>query len=290
MLPAVTERVLKVHGYRTCFYGNFAAPGSLGTEILQPVQPYSLVWRTFDHRPRFGNNYVGLRNRLTILSEAYSYLDFKDRVLATGAFVEEILNYTAAHAGDIIDLLARTESPRTLGVEFELRALPDPVNILVSEVERKTNPRSGHEMVAVRPDSFTPVTMMDYGVFAITRSIEVPEAYVIAKPPERIVENLVTHGIVVEKVDRSRTLVVDRFVIEDARVAETMFQGHREVRVKGHVLQEMTAVEPGAILVRTSQPLRRLVFYLLDPESDDGFVTWGLLRADEILRIPRLKE
>ena len=45
---------------------------------------------TFDHRPRFGNNYAGLRNRIAILSEAYSYLDFKGRVEVTEDFVEEI--------------------------------------------------------------------------------------------------------------------------------------------------------------------------------------------------------
>ena len=56
---------------------------------VDPANPGDTVWRTFDHRPRFGNNYVGLRNRLAILSEAYSYLDFRGRVRVTEVFVEE---------------------------------------------------------------------------------------------------------------------------------------------------------------------------------------------------------
>ena len=31
----------------------------------------------------------------------------------------------------------------------------------------------------------------------------------------------------------------------------------------------------GSIVVRTAQPLGRLVCYLLEPESDDGLVNWN---------------
>ena len=37
----------------------------------------------------------------------------------------------------------------------------------------------------------------------------------------------------------------------------------------------------GSLVVRTTQPLGRLVFYLLEPESNDGLTTWNVL--DEAL-------
>ena len=86
----IRQAMLDAHGWRTYYYGNFA-PEQTGVGARAPHrsgQPGD-VWRTFDHRPRFGNNYVGLRNRIAILSEAYSYLDFKGRVAVTTAFVEE---------------------------------------------------------------------------------------------------------------------------------------------------------------------------------------------------------
>jgi hypothetical protein len=39
----------------------------------------------------------------------------------------------------------------------------------------------------------------------------------------------------------------------------------------------------GSIVVRTNQPLGRLVFYLLEPESNDGLTTWNVL--DEALTV-----
>ena len=35
----------------------------------------------------------------------------------------------------------------------------------------------------------------------------------------------------------------------------------------------------GTILVRTAQPLGALVCYLLEPESEDGLVTWNFFDA-----------
>ena len=83
--------MLKKHNFRTYYYGNFASESGMARESsrVDPANPGDTIWRTFDHRPRFGNNYVGLRNRLAILSEAYSYLDFRGRVRVTEVFVEE---------------------------------------------------------------------------------------------------------------------------------------------------------------------------------------------------------
>jgi hypothetical protein len=35
-------------------------------------------------------------------------------------------------------------------------------------------------------------------------------------------------------------------------------------------------VPAGSVVVPVGQPLGRLVFYLLEPRSDDGFVNWNL--------------
>ena len=58
--------------------------------------------------------------------------------------------------------------PVELGVDIEIRALPEQVEILVGDVTKVPNPRSGREMLAMAPLA-VPVLMKDYGVFAATR-------------------------------------------------------------------------------------------------------------------------
>ncbi|MCI0339259.1 MAG: M14 family metallopeptidase [Acidobacteria bacterium] len=299
MLPAITKTMLKAHKFRAYFYGNFATKERMnrelptfemqrsGSQARPSDKPETRIWRTFDHHPRFGNNYCGLRNRLTILSEAYSYLDFKGRIEVTAAFVEEIFKYSASHADEITALIKRVDEdayrgkPTQQGVEFEIKALDKPVEILVGEVEKQKNPLSGKLMTAMIENKFTPTPMLDYGLFAAIKSVAVPRAYLFRNEDgmKVVIAKLIAHGIAIEELTEPLTAEVESFVISDVRRAARTFQGHAEVKLKGHAQREKISFPAGSILVRTSQPLVSLIFYLLEAESDDGFVNWNFLDA-----------
>lgn len=299
MLPAITRAMLKAHKFRIYYYGNFATKERMnrevnsfemersGSEAKPADKPETKIWRTFDHRPRFGNNYCGLRNRLTILSEAYSYLDFKGRVAVTEAFVEEIFKYAALRADEITALIKRIDDDAIRGrgaqqgVEFELKAVDKPVDILVGEVEKIKNPRSGKMMTAMIENKFTLALMLDYGLFATTKSLALPRAYLFRNEDgmKTVIAKLLSHGIAVEELTEALTAEVDSFVIDEVKKAARAFQGHAEVKLKGRAQKETVQFPAGSILVRSSQPSARLIFYLLEAESDDGFVNWNFLDA-----------
>src|SRR5438067_1104206 len=116
LLPQIRAAMRKRHGKETYYYGNFV-------DQLTPEKG----WYTFDHRPRFGNNYAGLRNRFAILSEAYSYIDFRARVEVTHQFLHEILRAVARHGKTMMNIAKRADE-RTrrgkiskLGVRFEIK-------------------------------------------------------------------------------------------------------------------------------------------------------------------------
>ncbi len=297
MLPALTRALLKTHKFRTYYYGNFATRERMNRELdnfemqrsgreAQPSnKSETKIWRTFDHRPRFGNNYCGLRNRLTLLSEAYSYLDFKGRVVVTEAFVEEIFKYSALHADEIAALIRRVDEDAVRGriaqqgVSFELKALDKPVDILVSEVEMVKNPRSGKMMTAMIESKFTPKPMPDYGLFASKKSASVPRAYLFRNEDgmKTVIAKLQAHGIAIEELTESLSIEVESYVIDEVRKATRAFQGHAEVKLKGRTQKETVNFPAGSILVRTTQASAPLIFYLLEAESDDGFVNWNFL-------------
>ena len=288
LLPAVNDALLKIHKFRTYYYGNFTTKDALNYEVENFTQKHEgkeKIWRTFDHRPRFGNNYAGLRNRLTILSEAYSYLDFRGRIAVTEAFVEEIFKYSARNAKAIAALIKRVDESSTQrktteqGIEFEIRPLAKPVDILVGEVAKKKNPRSGKMMTVMIEDKFTPTAMLDYGFFAAQRRIAVPSAYLLRqeKGLETMIKKLKIHGIKVEELTKPATIEVESFVIDKVARATREFQGHRAINLKGHTQNETINFPAGSIIVHTAQPLANLAFYLLEAESDDGFVAWNFL-------------
>ncbi len=289
MLAPIRAAMLKKHNWRTYYYGNFAPEDGGGRESsrVDPANPGNVTWRTFDHRPRFGNNYAGLRNRIAILSEAYSYLDFKGRIDVTEDFVDEIWKSVAANAKQIMQLTAQADrqftappnaKPVELGLDFEMRALPERVGIFVGDVRKVPNPRSGREMLAMT-DMAVPVAMKDFGVFAATRSTAMPKGWLIPTNPRlaAAVERLRFHGVKVEEITAPAQVSVERFTIADYTRAARVFQGRREARLKGTYDMAQLSVTPGALFVPANQPLARLAFYLLEPESDDGLVTWNVI-------------
>lgn len=286
MMPALADAMARKHQFRTYYYGNFAgrAPRAAGEADQRS-------WEAFSPAPRVGTNYVGMRNRLAILSEAYSYLDFRDRVRVTDAFVEEIFLYVADHADGIRALTARADAdakrrgtagpPVQLGVGWQYQALPEKVDILVGEVTKVVNPRSGRQMTAVVPDKFTAVKMTDYGAFAPKRLIPTGLGYLFAPEPglRVLVEKLQAHGIVVEELTEPYKGEVEQFAISGVDRSPRPLQGRREVTVSGSYKTSLAEFPAGTLLVRAAQPLGTLAAYLLEPESDDGLTLWSFLDA-----------
>ncbi|MCY3676429.1 MAG: M14 family metallopeptidase [Gemmatimonadetes bacterium] len=284
LLPQVTESILQKYGWHFYYYGNAFAPG--GGER---------GWYTFDHRPRFNNNYIGLRNRIAILSEAYSYATFEERVLATLYFVEEILDYVHEHADEVRQIVADADAASVVGESLALRAAPErspaPVDILMGAVVEEAHPLTGLPLL-LRADTQYVEPMYEYGTFAPTLTERVPAAYLVPADLEDILVRLAAHGIELEPAAGAEGAAsaaavaptpvdAEAFRIDSVRTAERPFQGRNEQTLFGRYEMTQVTPAPGDMWARADQPLGRLLFSLLEPQSDDGFANWGFL-ADRL--------
>ena len=293
LLSTVRRAMASRHAFRVFDYGNFAHVDSLDEELegFASDDTRKKAWRTFDERPRFGNNYIGLRNRIAVLSEAYSYLDFERRIKATEAFVEEIIRFVSANGAEIKALTRRTDNEwtraqgtRDAGVAFELHPLPQPVDVLVGAVGTMPNPRSGKPMTTMVESVAIPTSMTVYDRFTATVSRRVPREYIVRSSSSVLLDSvarvLAGHGIRVDRLGTAARRSVDQFVIDRVAHAERAFQGHHETTVTGRFEHKDVDVPAGSLVIRTDQQLGRLVFYLLEPESNDGLGTWNVFDAE----------
>jgi len=279
----LTSRIKEKHGWDYYYYGNaYPRDGVMG-------------WYTFDHRPRFNNNYVGLRNRMAILSEAFAYATFEDRVRGTLWFVEEALDFAEQNAAAIRRIVSDADAASVVGSDLALRATlqrsEEPVTILMGEVDEERNPYSG-EIMLRRRDVVTPTRMYEYGRFQATESAIAPEAYYVLPEAEAAIERLEAHGVAVVRYATAREVPVDRYVIDSTTVAQREFQGHHERTIWGRWVPTVETLPAGTAYVSVDQPLGRLAFTLLEPRSDDGFVAWAFLDEQieagsfPVLRVP----
>ena len=270
-LPWVTQSIRTKYGWDYYYYGNIEGPRE--SDGLR-------AWRSFDHRPRFNNNYVGLRNRFAVLSEAYAYATFKDRITATTRFIEENLEYVAKNASRIRRAAEDADRRRVAGQQLALRARmtrsPQPVEILMGEVTQEKHPVDGHIM-DLRKDVKIPEKMADYTTFTATETERVPRAYFIPAEHTDAIDLLRAHGVGVEMVNRTGTLDGEQFEIATNTQAPGAFQNHRERTLTGKWVTARLQLTEGMAMIRMEQPLAPLAFYLLEPRSDDGLVNWNFL-------------
>ncbi|MGA9772059.1 MAG: M14 family metallopeptidase [Blastocatellia bacterium] len=287
LLPDVSKTLKTKHKYQTYFYGNFSDDKNPARELSPDKSDDPKAWATFDHRPRFGNNYVGLRNRISILSEAYSYLDFRARVDVTDKFVRAILQYLADHAGEVISLVREADKRAAeigttasnesgFGISFELKASPKPVDILVSSVTKTVDPRTNKPRFQATGES-RPVKMIEYGEFQPAQRIKPPAAYLLKPEQKDLIKLLQSHGIIVEATMKDEALDVERYSISKLDRAQRAFQGHRETRLTVSLNEAHEKFPAGSFIVSMHQPKAALIFYLLEAESDDGLVNWNYL-------------
>ncbi len=269
LLVEVTKNMWEKYGYRTYYYGNF----------IDPLDP-SKGWITFDHRPRFGTNYIGLINRFAILSEAYVYADFKTRIDATEKFIEEILKFVVANRDEMLDLIneadriALSGDVDSLGIKFQIKEFDGIEKIYGYRVIEYVDPSTGEKRRKVS-DRLEVFETKNFGEFRISEKRKVPFAYVFSDEFENVVKKLIEHGIKVERRNENFKGAVEVFVVDSLKRSAQKFQGHNETKLFGHYEVREIKIDNSYYYVSTRQEKLNLIFYLLEPESDDGLVNWN---------------
>ncbi|MDX1624714.1 MAG: M14 family metallopeptidase [Gemmatimonadota bacterium] len=271
LLPTVTRAMREEGEWRAYHYGNLP-----DFERLEGRRG----WYTYDPGPRYSTNYVGLRNRLAILSEAYAYLSFEERIDVTRRFVEEILDFAARHGErirEIVDSADRRAVPgEDLAVETEFALVDEDAEILLGEVEEESHPYTGEPMLRKR-EVVRVERMPEYTAFRATATETAPAAYLVPSGLEEMAGRLEAHGAGFHRLAEARELDVEVFRIAASSVAERAYQGHRRRTLEGSWEEARRTVPAGTIVVPMDQPLARLAFQLLEPRAPDGFAAWNLL-------------
>jgi hypothetical protein len=304
--PYVTKDMKSKHGWDSFYYGNASTPGGRGgggrggrgrgrggdagaasgaappPPPPPPAQPAAPAgpreWRTFEHVPRFHNNYVGMRNRFGLLSEAYAYATFEDRIKATNYFLEAALDYANENVAKLKKTIADADKDRVVGEMLATTAKlkrGGMVEILMGEVEDEKNPNTGANMNR-RKDVVKPEQMVDMMWFEPATSETAPSAYYIPADATKAIALLEAHGVRMHPVAQP-VKGVEQFTIASNTDAQN-FEGHQLRKIEGTwAAAPGVTVPKGAMEVSMTQPLARLAFYLLEPASDDGVVAWNFL-------------
>lgn len=271
ILPELRTRMRARHRQETFAYGNFRdqTPDSL-----------ALGWETYDARPRFGTNWNGMRGRVSILSEAYSNTDLRTRVAVTYNFVREALSLLAERRTELRDVIARSDRWHPDSVITRSVLGPSIEQDVIAELTEPASEGSGMYARRKRTGVFKTIRMPVFDRFVGARREPLAEGYFLPPQHSQIVALLRTQGVAVERLAAPWAGAVESFKIDSLTTAPFVFEGHRTASIEGNWNVRPAQLPAGWYFVPTRQRVGVFAAYLLEPESEDGLVTWNFLDRD----------
>ncbi len=272
MLPAIQQAVKEKFDLDFNWYGGFDYRDWPPTEL-----------RTFHHAPRYLTNNMALRNRLAILSETFSHDRFYKRVHAANVFIEEILEYSNANAETIQRMVTQADELASnqqvgseKGVRFEMIARDEPLELLSYRYIPFRTEAGEIDYVRSSELVVTP-GVANFNAFRPVHMAKFPSAYVFSSAFTGLAEKLRAHGVAVETLEADSSLSGEVFHI--SRIGKQSFEqnGHRNSLLEGEFRRETRTFSRGDFVVPTDTRLANLIFYLLEPEADDGLAYWNVL-------------
>ena len=273
--------------------GGGRANVSLEMMIADSIPSSGWVFSTYEPYARYGSNYYGLRGRLSILSEAFSHDPFARRIASTYDFVSEALSYIAERKREVLKIGADADAKvatwgRNPGSspQLALRSRMDTTRIedvrveMIApltdssrrEVGMGNRQRSGVIKLVKMPMmvSFTP-----------TLTSTLPFAYAFdAATGAALRPVLGRHGLKVERLTATATVTAQSFAIDSVTDRGSSESARRMRDAPGSWSTPASQSLPtGPYLVRAAQQSGLLAFYLLEPQNDDGLLSWGFFEG-----------
>ena len=317
MLATIRQRMLDREGFYVNDYGDFSqtragqrggAPGgalggggfgagrgrggpraSLEQMIADSIPASGWVFSTYESLARYGTNWYGLRNRIAILSEAFSHDPFARRVASTYDFVGEILSYVAEHKTEVMALGKQGDAKvvawgkSASSPKLSLKSRMDTTRIedvRVEQISVLTDSNAKREPgVGMRQRSgiIKNVRMPVMVSFTPTLESTLPFAYAFdEKTAKAIGPYLELHGLTVEQLTAAAPVVAQAFQV-DSVIEKGRSETPRMMKDVTGKWESATnrSLPAGSYVVRAGQPFGLLAFYLLEPESEDGLMQWS---------------
>jgi hypothetical protein len=265
-------------------------------EIDWDITPYVNVFNTVPEKgfsqfmdyPRYSTGYTTLWNTLGMMVETHMLKPYKQRVKGTYHLMTKMIT-VAEKDNDRIKELRKAASLRHQNwahypVSWEIDTTKSSVfNFKGFEADTLRSEVTGlNRLKYDRSKPFTKeVVYQNY--FKPTDSVVIPEAYIIKKGWDRIVERLDLNEIKFSVINEDSTLSVESYRIYNYQTQKRPYEGHyphynTEIKKTNKTIR----FSKGDIYIPTDQIGIRYLLETLEPQAKDSFFNWNFF--DTILQ------
>ncbi len=250
--------------------------------------PPEIGFQQFMDHPRYSTGYTTLWNTLGMMVETHMLKPYKQRVDGTYMLMKKMIAI-AEIDGERIKRLRDEAGRRHLEweyypVQWQVDTTQNSVlNFKGFKADTILSEVTGFPRLKFNSDApFTRnVTYQNY--FMPSDSVKIPEAYIIPKQWNKVIELLDLNHIEYTPVENDTLLNVDTYRIQDYKTVENPYEGHYlHFNTKVSSAMHEVQLKKDDIWVPTNQPGFRYILETLEPTAPDSFFNWNFF--DTILQ------
>ena len=256
-----------------------------------PPKVWDPVAGGYSVEAKFIVNAVGLRNRLSILTETPGHVGFEKRIYASYAFAHCMLEYAYKH-GDELQQVCKTADEDTINQIRDKASTGELLNWVEGEYTEQDQPCDLYAYPTRREEYIPGTSIKEHwigegeptlikGVKDLTKptgtkSAVVPRGYVFYEELSDVADKLVEHGVEVTRLDTPVSLEGYEYIVEEyEEIKKGWIRLYEMTTLQGGWHKTTKTYPTGSYHIDMTQRLANVAFYCLEPEVGDGLAGWN---------------
>ncbi|MCX2744637.1 M14 family metallopeptidase [Mangrovivirga sp. M17] len=258
-------------------------------EADYPTVPYVNVfgrtpepgWQQFLDGPRYSSGYAALFQTIAFQSETHMLKPFKQRVLATYAWLNACISALEKHGDEIVEAQKKDRQNLMDQTRFSLSWEIDTTDyqilnfkgyegkIIKSEI-------SGGERLYYNHEKPFEKELKFYDSYKPGNIINAPSYYVIPQQWHEVIRRLKNNDVELKTVEKDTSILVAAYSINSYETSRMPYEGHYlHYNIKTSKNQKQVNLRKGDYILDVNQPSKRYIIEVLEPEAPDSFFAWN---------------
>jgi hypothetical protein len=242
-------------------------------------------WAQFMDWPRYSTGYAALFHTMGYMSETHMLKTYQQRVEATYALMETLLDFLDQNGRALVNLREETKSAMSEKGEFEISWSVDTSRF--STIEFKgyeptyvESEISGLQRLKYDHDQPFTKEVKYQNHYKADRVVQAPKYYLIPQQWSDVIDLMELNRVELRRLPGDTSITVEAYTIRDYKTRRNPYEGHYphyDVKVISHEVE--LEFRKGDVLVPVNQWRNRYIVETLEPEAPDSFFSWNFFDA-----------
>jgi len=237
-----------------------------------------------DH-PRYSTGYTTLWNTLGLMVETHMLKPYRQRVEGTYELMKQVIEIAETDGAKIKQLRSAALTRHKNWSSYPLQWAVDTtksstLNFQGFEADTMISKVTGFPRL--KYDRARPFTKeVEYqNYFEPVDSVIIPEAYIIKKGYDEIIDLFNLNQIVYKTLEKDTLLSVESYKINNYKTRKSSYEGHYPHYETSVIAKNKSVLfSEGDFVVHTDQPGFRYIMETLEPVATDSFFNWNFFDA-----------